>query len=273
MTRATLAGLASAEGSKLARQPSTRVLAAILVAYLVVMVIAFYSILSAPEMEGFDKESFLAPLRAQPLGYMVALFSGTGIIIMVVFGAMLIGNEFSRGTLRTLLLAGVDRTQLVLAKLATILAIAIPFALVGILFAIGGLYAFSAATGEDLVRFGATDVSWSLFGMALALWGWAVIAFAITLYSGSLGVGIGSALGLLIVGDILAGLIAGAGDIGTYAARLLPNAGLGVLQRGSPPDASTWAWALPNLVVYLGGLPWLALQKFQRADALAATRQ
>lgn len=261
-----------AEFAKLLRQPAARVLGIILVGYLGVIVLAFYSILRAPAVEGFDKEAFLAPLRADALGFTLALFSGTAIIALVVWAALLIGHELSRATLRTVLLAGIPRGTFVASKLAVIGVLSVPLAALGLLFAAGATLVFGAATGEGLLRADAADLGWRFVGLVAVLAGWGLLAFALTLWTASLGAGIGSTMGLLIVGDLMSDLLGAAGSIGLYASRVLPTAAFNALLGSDVPTMDTWVWALPNLLAWLGLLPWLAARRFKRADALALTR-
>lgn len=269
----SIATLVRAEGSKLARQPATLALAVILVTYLGVMALAFSAILRAPEMEGFDREAFVAPMRARPIAFALSLFSGTATILIVVFASMLVGQEHSKATLRTLLLAGATRRSFVLAKLTTLLLAAALVASIGTTFAYGSVWLFERALGEELSRAGLAEAGWSLLGLFALLSGWATLAATATLWRGSLAIGIGTTVALLVVGDVVAGLLATAGDLGILASRLFPNAAFSALAGARAPPAGAWLWIVPSLAFYLGLLPWLATRRFERADVVALTRR
>lgn len=268
---ATLGSLVRAESMKLARQPATWILSVVLVGYLLVVGVSFYALLTAPAVEGFDRDAFLAPMRAQPLGFTTSLFSGTASIVLVILASTLVGQEFSRGTLRTMLLSGATRKSFALSKIAIVLAIAAIAALVGMVFSVLALLALGAAVGERLLTLGAADAAWAALGLFVVFGGWGILAITTTLARGSLGVGIGVTMATLIVGDVATGLFASMGDVGVLAGRLLPNAAFGALSL-APPEAIAWAWIAPNLIFYLLLLPYLALRRFERTDVVAATR-
>lgn len=270
---ASVATLARAEAYRMARHRATWVLAAILVGYLVIIIVSFATILAAPgQMEGFDKEAFLAPLRADAVAFASTLFSGTAGILVVVLAAMVVGQEFSRGTVRTLLLAGATRRSFGLSKLVALVAVAAALALLGVAFAYGAAAAFGATLGESLVTVRPAAVAWDLLGLFVSLAGWGVLAASVTLWRGSLAMGVGSAIGLLVVGDVARGLVASLGTAGVWASRVLPNTAFGALVEGGAPAASTWLWLAPALGVWLVALPAFALWKLERMDLIAATR-
>lgn len=264
--------LARAEAYRIARQRATWVLAGILVGYLVILVVTFAAILSTPgAVEGFDREMFLGPIRADAVAYMGGIFAGTASILVVVLSAMVVGQEFSRGTVRTLLLAGATRRAFGVSKLVALACVGALLALVGIAFAVGAAAAFGAATGERLLALGAGDIAWRALGLFVALAGWGILAASITLWRGSLAIGVGTAIALLVVGDVARGLVASLGPAGEWAGRVLPNAAFGAFGAGAPA-ASAWAWLAPALALWLVALPAFALWRFERVDLIAATR-
>lgn len=268
---ATLAALVRAEAAKLARQPATWILSVVLVGYLLVVGVSFYALLTAPEMEGFDRETFLAPMRTAPLAFTAGLFSGTASIVLVVLAATMVGQEFSRGTLRTLLLTGVTRPRFALAKILVVVIIALVAALAGMLFSVLALLALGSAIGERLLDLDAADALYATFGLTIVFAGWGILAITATLVRGSLGMGIGITMGTLIVGDVASGLLASTGPAGELATRLLPNAAFSAIAL-APPAAHAWLWIVPNLAFYLVLLPTLAIRRFGRIDVVAATR-
>lgn len=270
--RAPLATVARVEIGRLVRQPTALVLTGILAVYLVVIGASFYALLSAPSVEGFDRDAFVTPIRAAPLPFAMSLFASTATIALVVLAATIVGHEFSRGTLRTLLLSGVTRRTFVAAKLVALAGVALVVGILGTTFTFAAIAAFSAALGERLLVIDAATVLWTFVGLTVTFYGWASLAASATLWRGSLGVGIGAAVGLLIVGDLASDLLAGMGQAGTLASRILPNAAFSALTSGTVPSVTTWAWVLPSLAAYLVVLPWLALRRLEKMDVVAATR-
>lgn len=271
MSAPGLRALARVELEKAARQPSTWVLGAILVAFVGVLLVAFASILAAPSTPELDTATFTVPIRADALGFVLTIFMGNATILAVVFASMLVAHEFSRGTLRTLLLTGARRRDVLLAKGATLLAGSLLLALLGVLAGVVGAGVFSAMLDERLLRVDAT-LAWRVVGAFGTFATWAILAATFTLWTTSLGAGIGTTLGLLFVGDLVRGLLAGLGDVGVYAGRVLPNAAVAALGGATPPGAGTWAWVVPSLLAYGLVLPWLALRRFERMDVLGATK-
>lgn len=272
MTAPGVAALLRAEAEKVARQPTTWVLVGILAAFVGLVLVVFTSILGASGAEGMGREVFLVPLRIDAVGFMLSVFSGNATILLVVFAASLVAQEFSRGTLRTLLLTGARRRDVAVAKLATVLGAALVLALVGALAAVLSAVTFGAVAGEDLLNVDAGSFAWRLVALVASFATWGVLAATLALWTRSLGAGIGSVLALLFVGDLFGGILARAGDAGVYASRILPNAALSTLGRGAPPPLETWAWAAPVLLAYAVALPAFAIRRFERLDALGATK-
>lgn len=260
------------EMTKLIRQPTTWILSGVLVAYLLVIATSFTALLRAPDVEGFDRESFVAPIRADPLAFTAALFSGTVTILLVILAATIVAQETSRGTLRTLLLAGATRQRFALAKFALMLALATLLATIGTAFSLAAIAAFSAAIGEQLLTPDTRTTLVLLRGLFITFAGWGILATAATLWRGSLGIGIGVTLGLLIGGDVIGGLLANAGDLGTLASRLLPNTAMNSFNSARPITAATWTWASANLAFYLLLIPYLAMRQLERTDAVSSSR-
>lgn len=268
---ATFTALLRAEGTKLARQPSSYVLAAILVAYLGLMVVAFVGILGSPPRPGLDTDALLAPLRADAVGFLSGVATSIATILVVVVGAQSVAHELSRGTLRTLLLSGAGRVDLALAKIALLGLASATLAVVVTLGAIAGAAALTAATGEDLLRVstGGVLVQLGRTAVGLALWSW--IALGTTLLTRSLGVGIGATMGTLLAGDVLGGLLTRLGTAGEVAARALPHAAIQRLT-SSTLGASDLLWIVPNLLVYVVALVAWGILRLRTMDVVAATK-
>jgi ABC-type transport system involved in multi-copper enzyme maturation permease subunit len=264
--------MASVEATKALRQPATYVLLGILAAYVVLIVIAFASILAAPQGAGLDPAALLAPLRADAVGFVASLAVSIGTLTLVVFAAQSVAQEFTRGTLRTLLLARAQRIDVALAKVALLAAAALLLALLAVAAGVGGAAVFGMVSGETLLKTTPRDVAILLVRAWALLLGWALIALGTTLGSRSLGVGLGSTLGALVAGDILRSLLAGLGQAGVWASRALPNAALSALGPGGHVGASDWGWIAPNLLVWVVALNVLAVRSLLRLDIISATK-
>lgn len=272
MSRATRRALFAVEATKALRQPGTWVLAGIFVAYVALIVLALSSVLAAPPGQGVDAAALLTPLRADAVGFVAGVLTSIGLILLVVFTAQLVGQEFSRGTLRTLLLARARRGDVVLAKLALLAFASAALALVVLAGSVLGAWAFSLASGEDLLHADAGPLALLALRSFSAFAAWAAIGFGTTLTTRSLGVGIGATLGGMIAGDVLRGLLAALGTAGLWASRALPNAAITAVSSGAAIPADAWLWIAPNLAAYVVGLNVLAILRLRRLDVIAATK-
>lgn len=279
MSLADVRVLVGLEGRKALRLPTTWILGLVLGTLLVMMAVSFATLFTATPQEGFDTGGFLDAIRQDALGFGVELYAGLASLLLVVFAATLVGQEFSRGTLRTLLLNRASRQDVARSKLVFLVMVSLLLALAGLVVAVALAGVLGLAVGEDLLRFGERsasallgDLAWRAAAMTVGFAVWALVAFALTLWTKSLGAGIGATLALLIAGDGISGLLAAAGDIGLYAARTMPNVALTALSGPDVPGRGTWAWVLPNLLAYGALLPWLAMRRFRRMDVLAATK-
>lgn len=272
MTRAPLAGIVQAEAAKLARQPSAYVMLGILVGYVALFVFALASVLAAPPMEGFDPQQLLGPIRADAVGFVSDLVTSIALLVLVVLTAQVVGPEFSRGTLRTLLLARARRLDVAWGKLILLAFVVAGLALVVLVAGVAGAAAFGAVLGEPLLHVTAGGLALRAVRTFAALAAWALLAFGMTLLIRNTGVAIGATLGALLVGDVLRSLLASLGTAGTWAGRALPNAAIAALSSSKGLAATDWAWVLPNLLLYVVGLNAWALWKLQRLDVIAATK-
>lgn len=273
MTHARFSALLRAEATKAARQPATYVLAGILLGYAVLIVIALAGILAAPAGAGIDAGALLTPLRADAVGFLASILAQVSLILLVVFTAQLVAQEFARGTLRTLLLARARRADVAWSKLALLALACLGIALVVLAAGIAGAAVFSAASHERLLRLEAGPLARIGLRVLAALLAWAAIAFGTTLATRSLGVGIGATLGAMVAGDVLRGLLASLGTAGLWASRALPNAAIAAISNdAASPAAGDWAWIVPNLLAYVVALVLWALARLRRLDVIAATR-
>lgn len=272
MRRARFRDVLAVEATKLARQTSTWVALGILLAYMLVLVIALSSVLRAPQQSGLDTNALLKPLRADALGFVANIGGSIGTIILVVVAAQTMAQEFTRATWRTLLVSRAGRAQVALAKMVVLLLASLVLAIVVALCALAAAAAFEASTGEDLLHASAGTMLASTARLLAPFAVWSLIALGTTLWTGSLGVGLGSTLGGLIAGDIVMGLLRGLGEAGVVASRVMPNAAVGVLSEGSVSSFSTAAWVSANLLAWVVLLNAYAVRKLGRMDVLAATK-
>jgi ABC-type transport system involved in multi-copper enzyme maturation permease subunit len=265
--------VARVEARKAVQQPSTFVLLAILVGYVALLVLTFASLLRSPSSSAVDAGALLKPLRADAVGFLVDIASGIALILLVVFAAQGIGQEFSRGTLRTLLTTRrVARRDVALGKLLFLALASLPVALLVALAGVAGAGVLSAASGERLLHEDAGAFALLVLRTWAGLGLWALITFGTTLSTRSLGVGLGLSLGGLVAGDVLRGLLAGLGTAGLWASRALPNTAINALSSRAPLAGGDWAWIVPNVLLYVVALNAYATWELQRLDVIAATK-
>lgn len=265
-------GVLRVETMRTARQPSTLVYVGILVGYVLLLAFAFSSILRSPGAGGASGAQLVAQLRKDAVALFVEVASSIGTILVVVFAAQGIGQEFSRATLRTLLVSGASRDDVVVGKTAFLALATLPVALLIVLASIAGVGVLGLVTGEPLLHADGGDLAI----LALRTWAglalWALVTFGTTLSVGSVGAGMGLSLSALIVGDVVRSLLASLGTVGLWATRALPNTAINTIAgaQGIAPDA--WAWIVPNLLVYVVALNAYAAWKLARMDVIAATK-
>jgi ABC-type transport system involved in multi-copper enzyme maturation permease subunit len=271
--RARLADVAAVEAIKLARQPATYVLLAIVVGYAAVLALSLSSVLRAPSGSGLDASALLVPLRADALGFVANILEGVAVIALVVLAAQMAGAEFSRGTLRTLLVSRARRSDVAWSKILVLLLASLAL---GLLVSLGSwltVLSFQATTGEDLLRGAGAGRLAALAGRAAAGFAaWALLALGATLASRSLGFGLGTTLGTLVAGDVLTSLLAKLGTAGVWASRVVPNVAISAVSGDAPVDASAWGWIVPSLLFWVVGANVVALLELRRLDVIAATK-
>ena len=275
----TFASVVGAQWMALRRRPMTWILGVVLLAYMVLVFGSFAVLLSAPPGEAFDAELLLGPIRAGGPAYLAQLYGSIASILIIVLASSLAGHEFSRGTLRTLLLSRVPRGTLIGAMLAVLGAVGVIAAAIGVLVTLIAGQGVGAAAGEDLLRLQGPRhlllMSLSLFfRLGLMLGTWAILAFSMTLLTRSLLAGIGGTLAFQLIGGVAAGLLASLGDVGVYAGRFIVTTAIDRVTVPPVLDLSSTdiAWVTANLLAYLALPTWWAIHRFRRMDVLAATR-
>jgi ABC-2 type transport system permease protein len=267
---------------KLSKRPMTWALGAILVGFIVLIYAMLLALLVGPEAADIDREGLTESL-VLPDG----LFMGIGLIqllvsaLVIVLAAGMVGSDLSWGTIRTMIMMGSGRIQILVAKALTLVTFALTAIIIGMLLTVGASWVIGVATGD-----GPSGLGWltgAFLADAVAVAGralvavslWAIISAAITLTLRSLAAGIGITLTLSFVGGQIGGLLGQFGDAGTWAARVLPNAGidaLGQLNQVSPPDygAGDWAWIVTSIIGWFLLMAIASVITFRRMDTLAA---
>ena len=282
-----LSTLLRADRSRILRRPMTWVLGIVVGGLTGLIYFSLAITLLAPDLQGelSDEEvNDIRELVILPEGFNFGLsaVSGFGTITLIILAAGVFGSEFSWGTARTSLMAGVSRDRYYASKVIVLLAVGAALTVAAALLSFGG----SLATGVLVDRSFYIDewLNLSFFGDALLMMLrtyvgialWILIASTVTLVTHSLAAGVGVTLGLNIGGDIVLSLIATAGDIGRWLARLFPNRAVNALasmNSANPPsyEWTDYAWITANLTFYAAAAILIAVIVFRRMDIIAAS--
>jgi len=239
-----------------------------------------------------DLESGLSPEETQEIRELVifpdgfafgmSAIGGFATIAMIILAAGVFGSEFSWGTVRTSLMAGISRDRFYAAKMTALLALAGLVALVSAVLSFGltlatgvvvdqSFYIDEWLTGEFFL-----DLLLVIVRTFIAIGIWTLIGATITLVTHSLAAGVGVTLGAYIGGDIALSLLGAAGDLGRWAARLFPNEAVNALlsmNSADPPSyvATDYLWISANLLCYSAAAIAIAVLRFRRMDVIAAS--
>jgi ABC-type transport system involved in multi-copper enzyme maturation permease subunit len=239
-----------------------------------------------------DLESGLSPEETQEIRELVifpdgfafgmSAIGGFATIAMIILAAGVFGSEFSWGTVRTSLMAGISRDRFYAAKMTALLALAGLVALVSAVLSFGltlatgvvvdqSFYIDEWLTGEFFL-----DLLLVIVRTFIAIGIWTLIGATITLVTHSLAAGVGVTLGAYIGGDIVLSLLGAAGDLGRWAARLFPNEAVNALlsmNSADPPSyvATDYLWISANLLCYSAAAVAIAVLRFRRMDVIAAS--
>ena len=239
-----------------------------------------------------DLESGLSPEETQEIRELVifpdgfafgmSAIGGFARIAMIILAAGVFGSEFSWGTVRTSLMAGVSRDRFYAAKMTALLALAGLLTLVSAVLSFGltlatgvvvdqSFYIDEWLTGEFFL-----DLLLVIVRTFIAIGIWTLIGATITLVTHSLAAGVGVTLGAYIGGDIVLSLLGAAGDLGRWAARLCPNEAVNALlsmNSADPPSyvATDYLWISANLLCYSAAAVAIAVLRFRRMDVIAAS--
>jgi ABC-2 type transport system permease protein len=285
-----LSRIYAAECWKIARRPMTKTLVVILVAMMVLIYATLIATILVPEGLG-NVEVEVDPTMGSSLEEALllpdGLYMGIGLVqllvtaLVIILAAGVVGSELSWGTVRTMLMAGTGRSQIIAAKILAILTAGLIGMLIGMMLAIAGSIITGMLTGASVPV--GDWINASFFGDALVLIAramigitvWGIVAATITLVSRSLAAGLGASLAIFFIGGQISGLLGQLGRVGDWLGKTLPNAGVDAitaLNSLSPPGYSTgdWTWITLNVVGWIVGLVVIAIITFRRMDTLAA---
>lgn len=283
-----LSTLIRTERTRILRRPMTWILAIIVLGLsgMVYFSLGLTLMLPDDESTGLSAED-VANIRELVIfpdgfGFGVTMVGGFMMIGLIILAAGVFGSEFSWGTVRTSLMAGVSRDRFYLSKIITLLIIALGAAIVSAGIAFGGTLVVSFIIDRELYTDewlnGAfiLDAVWIILRTFIGMAVWVLIASAIALVTHSLAAGVGISLGLNIAGDFLFSLLGAAGDLGRWVSRLFPNQAVNALYAmngANPPDYgwTDYAWIAANLVFYCVAAIAFAVLQFRRMDIIAAS--
>ncbi len=280
---ASIGTLLHVELIKLLRRPMTWILSVILIGFMAFIYVSLMLALIAPDSAGVDKTSLKDQILLPDGIYFGATLAGSLVtVLIIILAAGSIGGEFSWATVRTNLLMGATRVRFLVAKLLALEIIAFIWLILANLFALAGAVITGAVDGDSIP----TDYLFSStflgdFGLVLlhgliVIAVWTLIAGAITLMSGSLAAGLGITLAMTLLGSQIAALIGRLGDVGRWAARIIPNRALDAvvsLDSTTPPSylASDWVWITVSIVGWVAVFSFLALRRFRRMNLVGTS--
>lgn len=283
-----LSTLLRTDRTRILRRPMTWILAVILggLTGLIYFSLAL-TLLLPDDLEGglsADESEQIRELVIFPegFGFGISMIGGLGTILLIILAAGVIGSEFSWGTARTSLMAGVSRDRFYASKVITLLLLGAALAIGAAILSFGGTLAVSVIvdrsfySDEWLTGGFIIDALLMTFRAFIGIAIWILIASTITLVTHSLAAGVGVTLGLNIAGDILLSLLGAAGDIGRWVSRLFPNQAVNALlnmNNADPPSygATDYAWIIANLTFYAVSMVAVAVIQFRRMNIIAAS--
>lgn len=283
-----LSTLIRVERTRILRRPMAWILGIIISGLTGLIYASLALVLLLPEDAGGglspEETADIRELVIFPEGFSFGMgaIGGFATIAMIILAAGAFGSEFSWGTVRTSLMAGVSRDRFYTSKLITLLALGGLVTLVAAVLAFGATLTVglvvdqSFYTDEWLNGEFFLDTLLVAFRTFIAIGIWILIAATATLVTHSLAAGIGMTLGAYIGGDIVFSLLGAAGDIGRWVSRLFPNEAVNALlsMNGTNPpsyEATDYAWIIANLLFYTVAAVATAIYRFRRMDIIAAS--
>lgn len=147
----------------------------------------------------------LRPAHISEIG--IGLVAGLGAVMLIVYAASSLGNEYGWGTLRTLLASGVSRGAFLGAKYASLLIYALVFTAVGVVSVTIASYLVSLQAGYDTSGADAGTILSAAWRTAYAFLPYIALAALIALWSRSSGAGIAAGLVIYFAESIVMQLL------------------------------------------------------------------
>ena len=279
--------LLRADRSRILRRPMTWVLGIVVGGLTGLIYFSLALALLAPDLQGELSEQEVNDIRElvilpEGFGFGLSAVTGFGTITLIILAAGIFGSEFSWGTARTSLMAGVSRDRFYASKVVVLLAVGAALTVGAAALGFGGSLATGILVDRSLYADEWLNLSFIGDGLLMMLRAyigialWIMIASTVTLVTRSLAAGVGVTLGLNIGGDIVLSLIATTGDIGRWIARLFPNRAVNALasmNSANPPsyEWTDYAWITANLAFYTAATILVAIIVFRRMDIIAAS--
>ncbi len=262
--------LVRTERTRLLHRPMAWILGIILGGLTGLIYLSLTLALLVPEGQGGISNSDTAQLREllilpEGFGSGFAMINSFATIMLIILAAGIFGSEFSWGTVRTSLIAGVSRDRFYAGKIIALLTLGAAVTLMTAILAFGASLAAglivdgSLYTDEWLNTGFVVDAIFIVMRGYLGVAIWILIASTITLVTHSLAAGVGVAIGLNILGDIVLALLRSIGTIGEWVARVFPNEAVNALANmnsANPPPMvlRTMPGSLP--ICSSTPLPW-----------------
>lgn len=202
-----------------------------------------------------------------------------GVILMMILSASIPGAEYGWGTLRTVLVRGVGRWQLLASKTLVIGLVSLGLSLV-VLVTVGVASVIASLTleGGELVSYGEwSDLAKSFGKLIYTYVPYAALAVLMSVLTSSSGMGIAISVGYYVIEQIVVGILANFDWFEGVSTFVLGRAASGWMDVdefsfgpggiGALPDDLPAAMVMLGYIVILGGLAfWL----FQRKDVAGA---
>lgn len=202
-----------------------------------------------------------------------------GVILMMILAASIPGTEYGWGTLRTVLVRGVGRWQLLAAKTLVIALVSVGLsAVVLAIVGVASVIATLTLEGGELTGAGEWSVLAISFGKLIyAYLPYVALAVLMSVLTSSSGMGIAIGVGYYVIESIVVGILANFDWFEGISTFVIGRAASGWLETGefsfgpggvgALPDPLPAAMVMLGYIVILGGLAfWL----FQRRDIAGA---
>jgi len=202
-----------------------------------------------------------------------------GVILMMILAASIPGTEYGWGTLRTVLVRGVGRWQLLASKTLVIGLVSVGLSvLVLVTVGVGSVIASLTLEGGELVGYGEwSDLAASFGKLIYVYMPYVALAVLMSVLTASSGMGIAISVGYYVIEQIVVGILASFDWFEGISTFVLGRAASGWMDVdefsfgpggiGALPDDLPAALVMLAYTVILGGLAfWL----FQRKDVAGA---